>query len=149
MELNDNPFILNDNPFTADGTDKNKDRLIDDTLYKYKLGYCLKNEKFNTFAGFDKYDDMKIFIQNLNQEELSYSIWNYKGDRVEDFPIIDYSKIIPKAHCYWCFESHHLEDIITIPEEDLSVEPETYCKTCCEIEELKIYLENTKIAKSV
>ena len=98
MELNDNPFTLNYNVFTADGIDIHKNRLIDDTLYKYKLGYCLKNEKYENHCGFDRYDDMTMFIQNLNQDGLSYTIWNSKGERVEIFPLVDYSKIIPKKN---------------------------------------------------
>tara|TARA_R110001599_G_scaffold574_7_gene2613 strand:+ start:71 stop:460 length:390 start_codon:yes stop_codon:yes gene_type:complete len=114
--------------------------------YKYKLGYCLKNEKYKNHAGFDRYDDMKMFIQNLNQDGLSYVIWNSKGERVEIFPLVDYSKIKPKALCYWCLESHYLEEIITIPEYDVE---ETFCKTCCETEDFKEFLENNNIANSV
>lgn len=117
--------------------------------FKYKLGYCLKNENYQNHAGFDRYDDMTMFIQNLNQDGLRYSIWNSKGERVETFPKIDYSKIRPKEICYWCLEKAYIEDIITIPELEEEGYDNTFCKTCWETEELKEFLENTNIAFSV
>nr|QDY51852.1 hypothetical protein 1_237 [Mimiviridae sp. ChoanoV1] len=114
--------------------------------YKYKLGYCLKNEKYQNHAGFDRYDDMTMFIQNLNQEGLSYKICNSKGKVVDRYPKIDYSKIKPKdGFCHYCINIKYTEDTIIIPE----LNGDTFCKTCCETEEFKEFLENIIIAKSV
>tara|TARA_R110002167_G_scaffold30647_6_gene101269 strand:- start:86 stop:538 length:453 start_codon:yes stop_codon:yes gene_type:complete len=130
-------FIL-----TMDFTiEDNINKTTDTKIYKYSLGYALNGENYKTNAGFDRYDDMLVFIQTLNQENLRYSIWDYKGERVEIFPKIDYSKIRHKDLCYWCIEMCYEEEIITIPE--LKEENgNTFCKTCCKTEECKEFLSD-------
>ncbi len=115
--------------------------------YKYKLGYCLKNENYDNHAGFDRYDDMTMFIQNLNQDGLSYRVWNSKGEKVETYPKIDLSKIKKRGMCYWCIECFDEDELNTF--ETLDTEDNTICNQCCETEEFKEFLENNNIANSV